>query len=84
MAPKGIEPFWSENGYTVDFRTVPTFATAHICSALLEILAVMPTLPLLAGDLHFFASSPALRLWYINLPLFTSTINIEHLQCSKK
>ena len=36
----------------------------------------MPTLPLLAGDLRFFASSPALPLWYINLP---STINIEYL-----
>ena len=36
------------------------------------------TLPLFAGDLRFFASSPALPLWYINLPLFTSTINIEY------
>ena len=42
-------------------------------------VAVMPTLPLLAGDLRFFAASPALPLWYINLPLFTSTINIEYL-----
>ena len=41
--------------------------------------AWMPTLPLLAGDLRFFASSPALPLWYINLPLFTFTINIEYL-----
>ena len=32
-------------------------------------LPVMPTLPLLAGDLPFFASSPALPLWYINLLL---------------
>ena len=31
--------------------------------------AVVPTLPLLAGDLRFFASSPALPLWYINVPL---------------
>ena len=45
--------------------------------------AVMPTLPLLAGDLRFFASSPALPLWYINLPLFTSTINIEYLVKNK-
>ena len=44
---------------------------------------VMPTLPLLAGDLRFFASSPALPLWYINLPLFTSTINIEYLVKNK-
>ena len=36
---------------------------------------VTPTLPLLAGDLRFFASSPALPLWYRNLSLFTSTIN---------
>ena len=28
--------------------------------------------------LRFFASSPAIPLWYINLPLFTSTINIEY------
>ena len=40
-------------------------------------IAVMPTLPLLPGD--FFAASPALPLWYINLPLFMSTINIEYL-----
>ena len=33
--------------------------------------AVMPTLPLSAGDLRVFASSPA-------LPLFTSTINIDY------
>ena len=45
--------------------------------------AVMPTLPLLAGDLRFFASSPALSLWYINLLLFTSTINIEYLVKNK-
>ena len=44
---------------------------------------VMPTLPLLAGDLRFFASSPALPLWYISLPLFTSTINIEYLVKNK-
>ena len=41
--------------------------------------SVIPTLPLLVGDLRFFALSPALPLWYINLPLFTSTINIEYL-----
>ena len=35
-------------------------------------IAVMPTLPLLAGDLRFFAASPALLL-------FTSTIKIEYL-----
>ena len=35
-------------------------------------IAVMPTLPLLAGDLRFFAASPA-------LPLFMSTIKIEYL-----
>ena len=35
-------------------------------------------LPLLAGDLCFSALSPALPLWYINLPLFMSTINIEY------
>ena len=35
-------------------------------------IAVMPTLPLLAGDLRFFAASPA-------LPLLTSTIKIEYL-----
>ena len=46
-------------------------------------IPVMPTLPLLAGDLRFFASSPALPLWYINLPLFTSTINIEYLVKNK-
>ena len=40
---------------------------------------VMPTLPLLAGDLRFFESFPALPLCYINLPLVTSTINIEYL-----
>ena len=45
--------------------------------------AVTPTLPLLAGDLRFFASSPALPLWYINLLLFTSTINIEYLVKNK-
>ena len=44
---------------------------------------VMPTLPLLVGDLHFFASSPALPLRYINLPLVTSTINIEYLVKNK-
>ena len=41
--------------------------------------SVMPSLPLLVGDLRFFASFPALQLWYIHLPLFTSTINIEYL-----
>ena len=46
-------------------------------------IPVMPTLPLLAGDLRFFASSPALLLWYINLPLFTCTINIEYLVKNK-
>ena len=46
-------------------------------------VAVMRTLPLLAGDLRFFASSPALPLCYINLPLFTSTINIEYLVKNK-
>ena len=46
-------------------------------------MTVMPTLPHLAGDLCFFASSPALPLWYINLPLFTSTINIEYLVKNK-
>ena len=45
--------------------------------------AVMPTIPLLAGDLYFFASSPALPLWFINVPLFTSTINIEYLVKNK-
>ena len=48
-----------------------------------EAPSVMPTLPLLAGDLRFFASSPALLLWYINLPLCTSTINIEYLVKNK-
>ena len=43
----------------------------------------MPTLPLLAGDLRFFASSPALPFWYINLPLYKSTINIEYLVKNK-
>ena len=46
-------------------------------------ITVTPTLPLLAGDLCFLASSPALLLWYINLPLFTSTINIEYLVKNK-
>ena len=32
--------------------------------------------PAFAGDLRFLASSPALPLWYLNLPLFASTINI--------
>ena len=41
------------------------------------------TLPLLAEDLRFFASSPALPLWYINVPLFTSTVNIEYLVKNK-
>ena len=41
------------------------------------------TIQLLAGDLRFFASSPALLLWYINLPLFASTINIEYLVKNK-
>ena len=45
--------------------------------------AVVPTLPLLVGDLRFFASSPALPLWYINVPLFTSTVNIEYLVKNK-
>ena len=45
--------------------------------------SVMSTFPLLAGDLRFFVSSPALPLWYINLPLFTSTINIEYLVKNK-
>ena len=45
--------------------------------------ALMPTLPLLGGDLRSFSSSPALPLWYINLPLFTSTINIEYLVKNK-
>ena len=36
----------------------------------------MPTLPLLAGDLLFFASSPTLPLRYLTFLLFTSTINI--------
>ena len=31
----------------------------------------------------FVASSPALPLWYITLPLFTSTINIEYLVKNK-
>ena len=43
----------------------------------------MPTLLLLAGDLRFFAWSPALPLWYINLLLFMSTINIEYLVKNK-
>jgi len=47
------------------------------------ILTEMPTLPLLAGDLRFFALSPALPLWYVNLPLFKSTINIEYLVKNK-
>ena len=34
--------------------------------------SVMPSLPLLAGDLRFFASSPPLPLWYVSLPLFTA------------
>ena len=46
-------------------------------------MSVMPTLPLLAGDWRFFASSLALLLWYINLPLFTSTINIDYLVKNK-
>ena len=46
-------------------------------------ITVMPTLPLLAGDLRLFAASHALPLWYINLPLFTSTINIEYLVKNK-
>ena len=50
---------------------------------LLVPLPLMPILPLLAGDLCFFASSPALPLRYINLPLFTSTINIEYLVKNK-
>ena len=45
--------------------------------------AVMPTLLLLAGDLRFCASFPILPLWYINLPLFTSTVNIEYLVKNK-
>ena len=45
--------------------------------------AVMPTLLLLVGDFRFFASFPALPLWFINLPLFTSTINIEYLVKNK-
>ena len=45
--------------------------------------AVVPTLPLLAEDLRFFASSPALPLWYINVPLFTSTV-IKYWILSKK
>ena len=45
--------------------------------------AVMPTLLLLVGDFRFFASSPALPLWFINLPLFKSTINIEYLVKNK-
>ena len=49
----------------------------------LTYITVTPTLLLLAGDLHFFASSPTLPLWYINLPLFTSTINIEYLVKNK-
>ena len=44
---------------------------------------VMPTLPLLVGDLRFFALSPTLLLCYINLPLFTSPINIEYLVKNK-
>ena len=56
----------------------------YMVSVLHVAVAVMPTLPLLAGDLRFFASSPALPLWYINLPLFTSTvINIEYLVKNK-
>ena len=43
----------------------------------------MPTRLLLAGDLRFFGLSPALPLWYINLPLFTSAINIEYLVKNK-
>ena len=38
----------------------------------------MLTLELLAGHLQFFSSSPTLLLWYLNLPLFTST-NIKYL-----
>ena len=43
----------------------------------------MPILPLLEEDLRFFALSPALPLWYINLPLFMSTINIKYLVKNK-
>ena len=43
----------------------------------------MPTLPLLAGDLRFFASFPALPLWYINLLVVNPTINIEYLVKNK-
>ena len=49
----------------------------------MQYTAVMLTVPLLAGDLSFFASSPAPPLWYINLPLFMSTINIEYLVKNK-
>ena len=34
--------------------------------------------PAFNGELRFFASSPDLPLWYLNLQLFTSTINIEY------
>ena len=39
--------------------------------------------PAYGGRLTLFASSPALPLWYINLPLFTFTGNIECLVKNK-
>ena len=39
--------------------------------------------PAFGGRLALFASSPALPLRYINLPLVTSTINIEYLVKNK-
>ena len=88
----------SDNPLKISWLEVPTSATDEANSetvpevsnsareAMVEskvTLTVMPTLPLLAGDLRFFALSPVLPLWYINLPVFTSTINIEYLVKNK-
>ena len=64
-----------ENSFLLSY----VYSSGELDIILFLIVSVMPTLPLLVGDLRFFASSPALPFWYINLLLFTSTINIEYL-----
>ena len=74
-----LQKRWHLKAKTVNDETQCLYGykcTKFICMIIIcysrATVAVMPTLPLLAGDLRFFASSPA-------LPLFTSTINMEYL-----
>ena len=81
---KGTNRHLAGNGfYTLSAGWIMPGGGGGVLLGILGEGAVMPTLPLLAGDLRFFVSSPALPLWFINVPLFTSTINIEYLVKNK-